>query len=73
MLYKDEAEHQIPKAWHSKFRQVAIAFAAEDYQLRDNPIEGIAPISGETARFFANSVAAYGDGLAPLDLSLIHI
>ena len=66
MLARDEAEHPIPEQWRSMFRQIADAFVAGDYQLRDHPIEGVVPPDPERAKIIADNIAAYGDPLAPL-------
>lgn len=67
MLKKDDAEHPVPEQWRSTFRQIASAFAAGDFQLRDHPIDGVAPVDAATAQHIANNVAAYGAPLAPLN------
>ena len=67
MLKKDDAEHPVPEPWRSTFRQIASAFAAGDFHLRDRVIDGVAPIDEATAEYIADNVAAYGDALAPLN------
>ncbi len=66
MLEKDDAEHPVPEPLRPRFRQIAAAFAAEDYRLRDYPVNGVKPIDDDAAQRFANSVQAYGNALAPL-------
>jgi hypothetical protein len=66
-MLKDDAEHSIPEHWRPTFRQIANAFVAGDYQLRRNPVEGVAPVAGAIAEHIAANVSAYGDALAPLD------
>jgi hypothetical protein len=67
MLQKDDAEHPVPEPLRSTFRQIAEAFVAGDYQLRDHPIAGVRPVEPDTAKWIAESISAYGDTLAPLD------
>jgi hypothetical protein len=67
MLQKDDAEHPVPEPLRSMFRHVASAFIAGDFQLRQLRIEGVKPISPETAKWIAENVATYGDSLAPLN------
>ena len=67
MLSKDDAEHQIPEPWRSKFRQIAEAFVAGDFQLRDHPIDGVMPVDSATAKCIADNVSDYGEVLAPLN------
>ncbi|NVD45915.1 DUF7668 domain-containing protein [Qipengyuania atrilutea] len=66
-LAKDDTEHRVPEPWRTKFRQIAEAFAAGDFQLNDHSIEGLAPIDLASADFFRDSSRAYGDDLASLD------
>ena len=67
MLVKDDAEHALPEPLRSTFRQIAQAFVAGDYQLRDHPIAGVRPVQPDTAAWIAESISAYGDTLAPLN------
>lgn len=67
MLQKDDAEHALPQPLRSTFRQIADAFVAGDFQLQDHSVERVRPISPETAKWISESVAAYGDSLAPLN------
>ena len=67
MLMKDDAEHPVPEPLRTTFRQIADAFVAGDFQLREHPITGVRPIDPDTAEWIADSVAAYGDTLAPLN------
>ena len=53
MLSKDHEEHPIPEPWRSTFRQIADAFAAGDFELRDHPISGVLPVDTATARHIA--------------------
>ncbi len=66
MLEKDEAEHLVPEPLRSSFRQIADAFVAGDFQLRDHPIAGVRPIDPDTAKRIADNISAYGETLAPL-------
>ena len=67
MLLRDDAEHHVPLPFRSTFQDIADAFVAGDFRMRDHPVQGVRPISSETAEWIAESVAAYGDTLAPLD------
>jgi len=67
MLQSDDAEHAVPEALRSTFRQIAEAFAAGDYQLRNHPIAGVRPVEPATAKWIAESISGYGDTLAPLN------
>lgn len=67
MLKKDDAEHPIPEPWRPKFRQIANALAAGDFQLREHRIDGVAPVHSATAQSIADNIAAYGEALAPLN------
>ena len=67
MLQKDDAEHPVPEPLRSTFRQIADAFVAGDFQLRDHPIAGVRPVDPDTAEWIADNVSAYGETLAPLD------
>jgi len=67
MLSKDGAEHPVPEPLRSTFRQIADAFVAGDYQLRDHPIAGVKPVAPDTAKWIADNISAYGDTLAPLN------
>lgn len=66
MLERDDAEHPVPAEWHPIFCQIADAFAAGDFQLRDHPVDRVSMIAPATASSIAASVSAYGDRLAPL-------
>lgn len=66
-LAKDDAEHRVPEPWRTKFRQIAEAFAAGDFQLNAHAVEGLAPIDLASADFFRESSCAYGDDLAQLN------
>lgn len=66
MLAKDDAEHPVPPELHPTFHDIADAFAAGDYLLRNHIVDDVRPIDGSTAEWIAKSVSAYGDGLAPL-------
>lgn len=66
MLYKDDAEHSIPAPLRPTFRQIADAFVAGDFQLRDHQIDGVRPVDTDTAERIANNISAYGEALAPL-------
>ena len=67
MLPKDDAEHPVPEPLRSTFRQIADAFVAGDFQLRDHPIAGVRPIDPATAKWIADNISAYGEMLAPLN------
>ena len=67
LLAKDNAEHSVPEPWRARFRQIANAFAAGDFQLRDNGIEGVAPVDVALADFFRESAQSYGDDLTSLN------
>jgi len=67
MLLKDHAEHPVPELLRSTFRQIADAFIAGDFQLRDHPIAGVRPIDSATAKWIADNISAYGEMLAPLN------
>ena len=67
MLRKDDAEHPLPERWWPTFRRIADAFVGGDYELRRQPVEGVAPVSPSTAEHIAANVSAYGDSLAPLN------
>lgn len=67
MLKKDDAEHPAPEPWRSTFRQIANAFVAGDFQLRDHPIDSVVPVDPATAEYIAENIFAYGEALAPLD------
>lgn len=67
MLQKDDAEHPVPEPLRSTFRQIAEAFVARDFQLRDHPVAGVKPIDPDTAERIANNISAYGETLAPLN------
>lgn len=67
MLEKDDAEHPVPEPWRSTFRQITNAFIAGDFQLRDHQIDRVDPVDAATARYIADSVADYGEPLAPLN------
>lgn len=69
MLAKDDDEHPVPPELHATFHEVADAFAAGDYLLRDHAIQGVREVDPSTARAIAASVSAYGDSLAPLNPS----
>lgn len=67
MLLKDDVEHPVPEPLRSKFRHIADAFVAGDYQLRDHPIAGVSLIDPDTATWRGENIAAYGDALAALN------
>jgi hypothetical protein len=66
MLARDNDEHSVPSALHATFREIADAFAAGDYRLRDHAIRGVREVNPSAAKAIAESVSAYGDSLAPL-------
>jgi hypothetical protein len=63
MLQKDDVEHSVPHPLRSKFREIAEAFVAGDYQLRDHPVAGVRPVEADTAKWIAECISAYGDDL----------
>ena len=67
MLHKDDAEHPVPEPLRETFRQIADAFVAGDFQLRDHPVAGVRPVDPATAAWMADNIAAYGDTIAPLN------
>ena len=67
MLQKDDAEHLVPEPLRSSFRQIADAFVAGDFELRDHAIVGVKPIDADTAKRIAGNISAYGETLAPLN------
>lgn len=67
MLKKDDVEQPVPEPLRSTFRQIADAFVAGDFQLRNHSIEGVRPIDTCTADWIAENVSAYGEPLAPLN------
>jgi hypothetical protein len=69
MLQKDDAEHPVPEPLRSTFRQIADAFTAGDFQLRDHPIHGVRPIDPDTAKWIADNISAYGETLDPVGRS----
>ena len=66
MLLKDDAEHLVPEPLRSSFRQIADAFIAGDFELRDHAIIGVRTIDPDTAKRIADNISAYGETLAPL-------
>ena len=66
-LERDDTEHPVPEDLRSKFRQIAIAFAADDFQLVQHSIDGVAPVDDALAKYLKDSATSYGDALAPLN------
>jgi len=66
-LEQDDTEHPVPVELRGVFEGIADAFMQGDYELRERPIAGVAPVDRDTAQFIEASIAAYGDVLAPLD------
>ncbi|WP_370182840.1 hypothetical protein [Alteriqipengyuania sp.] len=62
----DGQEHPVPQHWRAWFHDIADQFRAGNFQLRDCSIAIVAPNSARDAKFFAQSVAAYGSPLTPL-------
>jgi len=60
MLLKDDAEHPVPLPFRSTFKEIADAFVAGAFRLRDHPVQRVRLVSSETAQWIAQSVAAYG-------------
>lgn len=67
MLKKDDGEHPVPDDLRHRFRDLVSAFVSEDFQLSRHAVEGVSSIDADTATFIAGQVAAYGDGLVPLN------
>lgn len=67
MLQKDDKEHPVPEPWRPKFKEIAAAFAAGDFELLNVRIDGVEPVEGGIADHIAANVAAYGEPLAPLN------
>jgi hypothetical protein len=67
VLERDDAEHPIPKPWRATFMQIADAFVAGDFQLREHRIKDVAPPDADTAQHISDSINSYGERLAPLD------
>lgn len=67
MVWKDDAEHSVPELWRIRFAEIVAALADGDFQLCRSHVDGVDPVSQETADLIAASVEAYGDRLAPLD------
>jgi hypothetical protein len=67
MLMKDDSEHPVPEPLRTTIRQIANAFVAGDFQLREHPIAGVRPVDPDTAEWMADNIAAYGDTLATLN------
>jgi hypothetical protein len=70
MLARDDDEHPVSPELHATFCKIAAAFAAGDYLLANQAIEGVKAVDASTAERIANSVSAYGDDLAPLHPSI---
>jgi hypothetical protein len=66
MLAKEDGEHPIPEHLRPTFRQIAAAFAAGDFELRETRVDGVLVIDADTANAIAGNIAAYGSALAPL-------
>jgi hypothetical protein len=69
MLAKDDAEHPVPPELRSTFHDIADAFAAGDYCLRNHNIKSVCPIDRSTGDAIAKSVLAYGGRLTSLHRS----
>jgi hypothetical protein len=69
MAERDDAEHPIPPEWRATLSQVIDACVEGDFGLQRG-IEGVAPVDADTAQWIAQSVAAYGAPLAPLDAAV---
>ena len=69
MLAKDDDEHPVPPELHATFHEIADAFAAGDYILRNHRIDGVGSVAPSTAESISASISAYGDSLAPLHSS----
>ncbi|MGB7374426.1 DUF7668 domain-containing protein [Pontixanthobacter sp.] len=57
----------MPVLWRPKFKEIAAALAAGDFQLCKSRVEGVEPVDQETANLIAANVTAYGDRLASLE------
>jgi hypothetical protein len=66
MLARDDKEHPIPEDLRPRFRKLVSALIANDYQLLNHRLDGIAPIDARLADFIAKQIDAYGAALAPL-------
>lgn len=66
MAEKDDAEYPIPPEWRPLLTNVVAAFVEGDYGLQRG-IENVSPVDADTAEWVAESIAAYGEPLAPLD------
>lgn len=67
MVQMDEGEHSVPELWRPKFKEIAAALAAGDFQLCEARVEGVEPVTRDTADLIAANVKAYGDCLTSLD------
>ena len=77
MLQRDDSEHPVPEPLRPKFRQIADAFVAGDFQLRHHPIVGVAGRPGngklDSRQRFGlrrNACVLGRGGLGPVNLSL---
>jgi hypothetical protein len=66
-MLKDDAEHPIPETWRASLRQIAGAFVAADFELREHQVAGVASVDPGTAKEIAENITAYGERLAPLN------
>jgi hypothetical protein len=63
---KDESrERPIPSSWRPVFRNIVDAFVQRDYELRAG-VQGVAPVSAETAAHIKNYIESYGETLVGL-------
>lgn len=67
ILAQDDKEHPVPEQLRPRFKALVAAFVAGDYRLSRHPLEGIAPIDGDTAQVIEGQIAAYGATLVPLN------
>jgi hypothetical protein len=66
MLAQDDEEYLAPEALRPRFRKLASALVAGDFELLRHELVGISPIDASPAQVIAEQIAAYGDDLAPL-------
>lgn len=66
LAVKDEVEQRpIPTAWRPVFGEIVRALAAKDYRL-SRGIEGVAPVTAETAKQIESYIEDYGETLVEL-------
>lgn len=60
-----DKEHPIPTAWRSTIKAIVHALVVRDYQLNSG-VNGVAPVSADTANHIKKYVEGYGAELAEL-------